>query len=211
MNYKNIKNNGFTLVEMMVAVAVFSIVMLTAMSALLNVIDANNKARSVKTAINNISFALEGISKDIRVGTDYACGSSVNEILGVESGQDCINGGTAIKYRSNRTEKDGDKFRYSYYSFGENDDGIGQIYSCLEKTLADTCASNTFTAVTSPEVDITSARFYVVGNGLDGGGKKQQPHLIIVISGVAGPKSKTRLQTSFDLQTSVSQILRIKD
>ena len=94
------RSGGFTLVEMMVAIAVFSMVMVTATSALLNVIDANNKAISIKTAINNITFALEGISKDMRVGSDYSCYDSISSSF-VGS---CPSGGSYIQYRSQRAD-----------------------------------------------------------------------------------------------------------
>ena len=85
------------------------------MSALLNVIDANNKARAIKTAINNVSFALEGISKDMRVGTEYGCINTVNH--NEDSNGNCLGGGDIIKYRSNRAYFDSTigKFKYAYY------------------------------------------------------------------------------------------------
>ena len=75
MKKNPLKNNkfGFTLVEMMVAIAVFSVVMVVASTALLSIIDASRKAQSIKTAINTLNFALDGISKDVRVGIEYQC------------------------------------------------------------------------------------------------------------------------------------------
>ncbi|MFA7315154.1 MAG: type II secretion system protein, partial [Candidatus Magasanikbacteria bacterium] len=129
MSYLNLKNNssktsktntGFTLVEMMVAIAVFSIVMVAAMSALLNVIDANNKARAIKTAINNVNFALEGISRDMRMGTDYKCG------FDEEPSGDCLSGGgNIISYVSPRADYAEKK---AYYKFNKDD---GSIEECL--------------------------------------------------------------------------------
>ena len=97
-------NTGFTLVEMMVAIAVFSTVMVVAMSALLIVIDANTKARSLKAAVNNVSFALDSISRDMRMGTEYSC--STGTALPFSDLTNCPTGGAAgtegkmIKYRS---------------------------------------------------------------------------------------------------------------
>ena len=62
-------NLGFTLVEMLVSISVFLVVMLVAASSLLSIIDGNNKAQSLKSAINNLNFALEDMEKNIRVGT----------------------------------------------------------------------------------------------------------------------------------------------
>lgn len=193
------KQKGFTLVELMVAVAVFSIVMVVAMSALLNVIDANNKARAIKTAINNISFALESISKDMRVGRDYAC--SINGIS-FEADGNCSSGGKMIKYRSPRAYKGDDGvYKYAYYKF----EG-GKILGCLEKNVGDDCSTGLtkFQQITSDEVTIFTdkSRFYIIGaNNLPA-----QPRMIMVVSGEAG--SKDKIKTTFDLQTSVSQRYR---
>jgi len=202
MKYQN-KKTGFTLVEMMVAIAVFSIVMVTAMSALLNVVDANNKARSIKTAINNISFALEGISKDMRVGTKYEC--SIDGANFTSDGN-CTAGGTMIRYRSIRAYQDtaSGVRKFAYYKF-EN----SQIKECLEKEVGDNCLSKTFYPITSSEVTLNKVKFYILGNGLDNNGLKQQPRMIMTISGIAGSTNKSKLQTTFDLQTGVSQITRL--
>lgn len=195
------KQKGFTLVEMMVAIAVFSLVMVTAMSALLNVIDANNKARAIKTAVNNVNFALESISRNARLAIDYGCGDD-----GVPTG-DCPTGGNIIRYRTARADKaglmelDGDgniKNKFVYYKFNEDEN---RLEECLEK--GQTCDyTGPYTAITSSEVKITKARFYVLGTS----DPRMQPRIIMTISGEAGSKEKTK--TKFDLQTSISQRIR---
>jgi len=198
--YKKIKNNGFTLVEMMVAVAVFSLVMVVAMSALINVIDANLKAQALKTAINNVNFALEGISKDMRMGSDYACGTP-DSIVSISAPNDCTNGGKAIKYKSPKAVSGG----YAYYYY-DNNEGQKNIKSCIQKINLTECSnSSNFTAITSNEVDITNMTFYVIGAKIEPA-SKTQPRVVITLSGEAGTKDK--IKTEFDLQTSVSQRTR---
>ena len=203
LNIKN-KNSGFTLVEMMVAIAVFSIVMVMAMGALLNVIESNNKAQSIKTAVDNISFALEGISKDMRMGTKYSCSKDGgSNFIG-----DCPDGGDTISFKSSKTIG-GVENPYIYYRFLDN-----QMWSCVGGTSGGSC-TGTYSALTSSPltgvtISATSSRFYVLGvtHSNDPVGTRTQPRAIIVVEGTAGSKAKT--QTSFDLQTSISQISRIK-
>ena len=202
LNIKN-KNSGFTLVEMMVAIAVFSIVMVMAMGALLNVIESNNKAQSIKTAVDNISFALEGISKDMRMGTEYSCSKDGSNFNG-----DCSDGGMAISFKSSKSGNP-----YVYYKFLINDKSIGQILSCVSvgNTSGTDCDNPTgYLPLTSSEVNLTSVVFYVLGSDSSKAPipNRTQPRAIIVVEGTAGSKAKT--QTSFDLQTSISQISRIK-
>lgn len=202
---KNIQTRGFTLVEMMVAIAVFSIVMVVATSALLNVIDANYKAQAIKTAINNVNFALEGISKDMRVGTDFACGDNPS----TEPSGDCAGGGMIIKYRSNRTEKSGGKFQYVYYRYiAPTSNTPGKIEQCISVGGISCTINSTFSPITSTDVNIKSMKFYVIGVDYSAGAVpgKTQPRMIITLTGEAGTKEK--IKTEFDLQTTVSQRAR---
>jgi len=193
---------GFTLVELMVAIAIFSVVMVTATSALLNVIDANNKARAIKTAINNISFALEGISKDMRVGTNYLCADDPGVLSNRdEVGQSCPNGGSYIGYRSTRADKIDNKYQYAFYRYNDTEKSIEE---CLEQDSKTCYGASDFSRITSEEVQITNANFYVLNTG----DLTVQPKMIMTISGEAG--SKEKIKTTFDLQTSISQRTRVK-
>jgi len=203
MKYQYRKNKGFTLVEMMVAIAVFSIVMVTAMGALLNVIDANNKARAIKTAINNISFALEGITKDMRMGTDYSCSTNG----GVSFLGDCTSGGDAIRFKSSK-KIGGVENPYVYYKFSSTTE-VQALELCVGGTTAGSCSD--YAAVTSSELNSLTGKFYILGVAESKNPTptlRTQPRMIITISGEAGSKEKIR--TSFDLQTSLSQVSRIK-
>ena len=62
-------HTGFTLIEVMVAVSIFAIVVTVGIGAILSVNTAYSKSRSQRTALDNISFALETIAREIRVGT----------------------------------------------------------------------------------------------------------------------------------------------
>lgn len=180
---------------MMVAIAVFSIVMTVAMGALVNVIDANQKAQTIKTAINNVNFALESISKDMRVGTDYVClDADLNQV------ENCLTGVVGIKYKTPRSPSSGSRLdAYYYYNQAEQ-----SIESCLQKESTDCETLNEFSRITSPEVAITNMKFYLTGTATG-----SQPYIIITLSGLAGTSSKQKTQTAFDLQTSISQRARI--
>ncbi len=192
---------GFTLVEMMVAIAVFSIVMVTAMSALLNVVDANNKARAIKTAINNIHFALENISRDVRMGTEYGClFDNMNE---VSDGCDLASGNSGFFYKSPKSNVSSGSYIYYRLMLNSEGSGKGQILKCVSAEYSPQC--NTWSPVTSLEVDIKKLRFYVL-NQLDSTPGRDQPRMVIALEGEAG--SKDKLKTTFNLQTSVSQRIR---
>ena len=68
------RRRGYTLIELIIAVGLFALIMLLASGAYLLMINLNRQAQNIATGINNLSFALEAMTRDIRTGTGYDCG-----------------------------------------------------------------------------------------------------------------------------------------
>jgi prepilin-type N-terminal cleavage/methylation domain-containing protein len=66
--------SGYTLIEMMVAVGLFAIIMMLSSGAYLIMIGSNQRAQAMATGIDNLSFALETMTRNIRMGSSYNCG-----------------------------------------------------------------------------------------------------------------------------------------
>ncbi len=62
---------GFTLIEMAVATGIFAILVVSAVSIMISVTKAQTKIQRVQTAIDNVRFSLELITKEMRVGKNY--------------------------------------------------------------------------------------------------------------------------------------------
>jgi len=62
---------GYTLLEMIVSVGLFSIVMLIATAAYLTLINMDRQTRATSDLMTNLSFAVDSMSRSIRTGTDY--------------------------------------------------------------------------------------------------------------------------------------------
>jgi prepilin-type N-terminal cleavage/methylation domain-containing protein len=71
--YKHSSLTGFTLVELMVSLAIFSIVMVICTGTLLTLIDVNAKAQALNSSTTNLSFALDSMTREIRTGYHYYC------------------------------------------------------------------------------------------------------------------------------------------
>ena len=99
---------GYTLVELIVAVGLFSVVMLLASGAYLMMISIGRQAQGISTGINNLSFALEAMTRNIRTGTTYSCGG-----LG-----DCSGGASSFSF--------------------VNADGVSITYSLSGSTIQET-------------------------------------------------------------------------
>lgn len=136
-NYQLPTSNGFMLVEMIVSVAIFSVVMTVGIGSLLTIINANKRAQAFKTVANNLNLAMESMSRDLKTGYDYMCGSL-----------DCSGGNYFISFKS----KSGDSIKYRHLVSGEK--GV------IEKWVY----PGPWIAITSPEIDIDNLKFYILGN-----------------------------------------------
>src|SRR5437868_2432209 len=85
---------GFTLIEVLVSVMIFSIVMTVALRALLSMSESDRRAEAMKSVINNLNFALDSMVRDIRTGYNYHCGTSGAD-LSTPGTQDCAGAGAA--------------------------------------------------------------------------------------------------------------------
>lgn len=89
---------GFTLIELVVAVGVFSIIMTLSSGAYLMMINVNRQAQALATGINNLSFALEAMTRDIRTGYQYDCGGLGDCSAGASSFSFVDNTGVPVSY-----------------------------------------------------------------------------------------------------------------
>jgi len=81
INSKVSGNRGFTLIEMIVSLALFTVVAVVSIGALLKIMDANRKSITLKTVTNNINFALESMTREMRVGTQYYISQNINSSI----------------------------------------------------------------------------------------------------------------------------------
>ena len=73
--YLMVKNKGFTLVELLVAVTLASIIMVGLIGAFLSFLQHQTLAQQKRNVLNSIKFAIEDISRDLYFGREYRCGN----------------------------------------------------------------------------------------------------------------------------------------
>lgn len=59
---------GFTLIELIVAIGIFSLIMISIVSVFVSIAKAYDKAKIMKNLKENMDFALSSIAKDVRMG-----------------------------------------------------------------------------------------------------------------------------------------------
>ncbi len=183
---------GFTLVELLVSVAIFSVVMTMALGALLALSVADRKAQTMKSAIDNLTFSLDSMTRAMRTGSNYHCG---------------IGGAPTTPQDCNATGA-------NYITFTQA--GGSQVYYQLDTANAATCGQTTGSVgcierssdgvtwypITSPDIIIqnTGFLFHVVGAPV---GDSLQPKVLVTVSGLV-QVSSTQTNT-FRMQSSVTQ------
>lgn len=69
---------GFTLIEMIVSLGVFSVVVTIAVGALLILISSNRQLQNEQSVLSNLSFAIDSMTREMRTGSHYYCDSRSN-------------------------------------------------------------------------------------------------------------------------------------
>ncbi|MFA6515399.1 MAG: type II secretion system protein [Candidatus Paceibacterota bacterium] len=186
------KKAGFTLIELMVATVVFTSIMLASMGSLFVTLNAARNSKAMRLAMDNVNFAMESMTRSIRMGTYYYCvlnGETMPSNNDVTSYQNCSNGGTLIAfvpqktYSSNRVG----------YKLTSRTDGSGT--HSLQRCDIDGCVD-----IVSSAVDIEKLLFFV--NGSAPLPDTTQASVYIIIKGTVTVKG---VPTSFAIQTMASQ------
>jgi prepilin-type N-terminal cleavage/methylation domain-containing protein len=149
--------SGFTLIELIVSLGLFALIMTLASGAYLMMISYNQQAQAEASGVNNLSFALESMAREIRTGTGYNCAAP--------GGGDCAGGRTTF-YLTNTSGQSVE------YTLAQAPSGAYYIVRAVN-------------GVSSPLTDPTTVSmkyltFYVTGTSRT---DAQQPHVTIVVSG----------------------------
>jgi len=74
-------NKGFTIIETMISIGIFLVIVTIGMEALLNTSFIHSKSENQRSVIDNISFIMEDMSRNIRTGYHYNCTNSAGDTL----------------------------------------------------------------------------------------------------------------------------------
>lgn len=206
--YNRTIQSGFSLIELLVSMTIFTIVVTLSTSTFLVLVDANNKVQNVHSVISNLTFALDSMTREIRTGYNYVCASSRqsnNDVLNATN--DCVTGGVYLSVIESGGSLTGGlgSSRVSYY-FDNAYYGVGQ--GAIMRRLGDGDGdgdedeiNEDWFPITSENVEITDMEFVV--SGTDTSGDTTAPSVTIYIEGSAG--NLEELDTAFSIQTSVTQ------
>lgn len=130
-------HKGFSLIEILISLAVFAVVITAGSAAVISIIDANQKAQALNSIMTNMHTALEGMARDIRTMQTYESSN-----------------GSDITYVDDR----GARIRYELRTETDRPD-VGVIYKVFPGTSLQS------EPITSSEIDIDSLQFIPVTAG----------------------------------------------
>jgi prepilin-type N-terminal cleavage/methylation domain-containing protein len=173
---------GYTLVELLVAVSIFALVMLTATAAYLSFINYNRVAQTSSSVINSLSFTIDTMAREIRTGTEFTCLGSCS-LSGVSRLTFTSADGCTVSYRQSGT------------SILRSESGSSPCTNTGEVTVTDST------------ITVNSLLFYVRGTTASAD-PQHQPMVTIVVSGDAIVPNST-IHVPFQIQTGAT--MRIPD
>jgi prepilin-type N-terminal cleavage/methylation domain-containing protein len=195
---------GFSLVELMVALTIFSIIMTASIGTLLVLIDANGKAQAVSSSMTNLSFVLDSMTRNIRTGRDFYCGENFPSGKNPHyypNPNDCDDGGS-----------EGRENGFIVFTPGF-ESNVRMAYrlenGAIQQWVDDSGSTNdTWMDITSnkppAEVEITDFDLSVQGSQhAIGVGDDEQPQISILLKGDV--KNGLSEATTFNIQSTVTQ------
>ncbi len=188
--YQNKKRmQGFSLIELMVSLTVFAIVMVVSTGTLITLIDANAKAQALSSAMTNISFALDSMTREMRMGYHYSCKNtdeSTTEALGsINTTTNCTSGGNFIAFTRER-------------------DDVRMGYRLVGNVLEQKIGGGNWVPLVASDVIIDTFKLVVKNtNTYNGTGDENQPTIDLILDGYVNNGLETN--TDFNIQTHIVQ------
>lgn len=181
------KNKGFSLIELIVALGIFTSIVTILLGALIITINASKNSRALRTAMDNVNFSMESMARSIRMGTNYYCskdGNLPNMDKENKDTNDCDDGNFVSFIPSDPSSG---RYRVGYGLLKQDDDHV------LSR-----CDGNDCVPITAPNVEIDDIKFVVNNSNLESG----QASVYIIMKGSVYVKDKP---ISFSLQTMASE------
>ena len=187
---------GFTLIELMVSISLYTVVSSVLISTVLMLSNVNVRLRNNVFAVNDMNLFLESLQRDIKMGTNFHCDSSSGAIVGLieVSGANSRILPSDCKFDSSLVESPtrggGGRliFKMQDGTYVAYTTDTTQNIKVDKYNTAGVSISSDYVfegAANSTNIKISSLRFYVNGTDQTDG---SQPTVTIKISGYSGAR-----------------------
>jgi prepilin-type N-terminal cleavage/methylation domain-containing protein len=210
--YRKSSQAGFTLIEMIVSLGLFSVVVTVAVGALLVLVATNRQLQGEQSVMTNLAFALDSMTREIRTGTRYYCDSAgstggpnnifndandIDVVLSGSSIRDCHNGNSgAQRYQGIAFIEAGDSISAA------SADRILYYYDRTNKKIYRRVGGGPSESIVSDGIVIENMEFYVTGSSLlSSGGTDQSAVTIFITASERGDTADKK----YHIETTVTQ------
>ena len=184
-------NGGYTIIETMIAVSLFIIIVMIGMNALLNANLLHQKSQNMRSIMDNLSFVMEDMGRNMRTGYGYHCIAS---------------GGAESSFGANAPLSGSNCWGIAFEPAGGGNQWAYEVVTqgASSFIVRSTDSGATWVQLTPNEVVIntTASSFSISGAESPSSGDLQQPFVTIRL---VGSITLNNIVTPFSLQTSVSQ------
>lgn len=195
---RKIENKGFTLLELMVSIAIFLVVITIGIQAMLNTGNNYRKTQDLRSSMDSLSFVMEDMSRNIRLGSIYHCKAFTGAMelpadcdsLSENSLSIAFENVDGKPYDATGTNLE-DQFVYRFSEVA----GKGKIEKSVD-------GGGEFSDITPIDIDIDLSKSGFSVFGAEDPDDNVQPSVLIRISGTITTKNNA---TDFSIQTTVSQ------
>jgi len=147
---------GFSLVEMMVAMSLYSVVSIIVLGSILVLINGNRQNQVEQNVMSSLTMIMDSMTREIRSGVDYFCRDNVFA-SNVSGTRDCDEGALGISFREITprltVDVEGDRVAYQMRVLNN---GRGVIVRKLG-------TDGDVERITPDQIDILELRFFVTG------------------------------------------------
>jgi len=169
-------HGGFTLVELIVAIGIFSILTSIAAGSFASALRSQRQSAALLTANSNVSLMIEQMVREMRTGSDFCV-----------NGQNCPRLDT-ISFRNAKGE---------IVTYCLLDDAVRRGIGA-----ASSCSGSNFYRLSSDNVRIEHLAFYLQGNQTYASGDREQPRITISLS--VAPLEQNITGNVLHIQTTAS-------
>lgn len=199
-NTRRKENAGFTLIEVMIAMAIFTVIITIGIGAVLGAMAEHRKSQDLRTVMDNLNFTMEDMVRNIRLGTNIRCeGTGDSDVYDTTTNavtpENCPDGSNKIFFN----DFQGNHVSYTI-TLGPPF-GSGPGHQVVKQNGDDSSAAQ---IISPSEVVIDTARSgFTVRGALPSGsaGDLGQPTVVIRLAGTVTTQGQS---TTFALQTTVA-------
>jgi len=179
-------SKGYTIIEILVAVGIFTMIIAAPTGFLVGSIEAQRKALSSQELVNNVSYTLEYMSRALRMAKKDLTGDCIERGLNYENPADDISKIRFLNYKGYCQE-----FSLSDAQLKERKSIDGDKENLGE-----------FFPLTSNDLEVELVRFQLSGAGQD---DEFQPRITLFLKVKGARGQKPELQPEIKIQTTISQ------